>query len=232
MSKLKLTENKIRVRISEADRQSLFQKTVLSDKGKEIFIITDVQAQDDQDRFYSQTVNMGIVIDVADDVTSIKKDDILWFDNLVDSGEGIIIEVNKDYKDVVIIAEHTYHKNDYLIPPHKNQIRPQWVWRKGDMDQMSRIVGIVRDGVIMAPKGYVIAEYHDDNRDIKKIPGLEYDIKTSIAVPRKIMVPHQDSGYIPGMYVMVDRTKVMTYDFGRYNCDIFFEEDILMSFEV
>jgi len=229
---MKLPRNRILVEITEEDRDKLFNKIITSTSGQEFKLALQIEEKDrGTDKFYSQTVNMGRVLQVADDCTQVQVDDIVLFDNLIDSDEGIIVEKSIFRKKIVILESHTYHNNDYLIPPHGKNHRPKWVWRKGNLDELSRILGIYRDGKLRCPKTLVITDHHNDDDDIRKYVGIIYDYKKIPVVRRVIRAVPEDSQYKVGENVLVLAEAVMNYDFGPHNFDVFGEDDVLMTFD-
>jgi hypothetical protein len=229
---MKLPRNRILIEITEEDRDKIFKKVITSTTGEEFTLFRQTEEKNrNTDRFYSQTVNMGRVLQVADDCKQVKVDDIVLFDNLVDSDEGIIVEQSVFRKKIVILESHTYHNNDYLIPPHGKQYRPQWVWRNGNVDEISRILGIYRDGKLICPKTMVITDHHNDEDDIRKYVGIIYDYKKIPVVRRVIRAVPEGSPFKVGDNVLVLAEAIMNYDFGPHNFDVFGEDDVLMTFD-
>lgn len=229
---MKLPRNRILVEITEEDRDKIFNKIITSTSGQEFKLAIQIQEKDQStDKFYSQTVNMGRVLQVADDCTQVQVDDIVLFDNLIDSDEGIIVEKSIFRKKIVILESNTYHNNDYLIPPNGKNPRPKWVWKKGDLDELSRILGIFRNGKLLCPKTLVITDHHNDEDDIRKFVGIIYDYKKIPIVRRVIRSVPEDSAFKVGDNVLVLAEAVMNYDFGPHNFDVFGEDDVLMTFD-
>jgi hypothetical protein len=253
---MKLPRNKILIEITEADRENIYKKIITGIGGSKIELVTGIFETEENDKFFSETVNMGRVLQVADDCKQVQVDDIVLFDNMIDSEEGIIVDKSIFRKQIVIQESHTYHGRDYLIPPHEKpykreqkvdkkgnkrghkavvidevQKRPGYVWRKGDVEDLSHIVGIVRDGKLLCPNTLVITEHHNDDDDIKKYVGIIYDYEKIPVVKRDIRAVAPNSQLKVGQKVLVEREKILNYDFGPYKFDAFFEEDVLMSFD-
>lgn len=230
MSSPKLLPNRILVEITEEDRDRIFKTIITSTAGQDFFLIKDRQAKEHTDKFYSQTVNMGRVLQVHPDCKQVQEDDIVLFDNMVDTDPLIVFESSQFRKKVVLQESHSYHTDDYLIPPSGKQIRPQFVWKKGNLDEMSRILAIYRDGKLICPETYVIADYHDDEQDVKRYVGVIHDVERIGVVARKVKVSSSSSKLQAGEMVMIEANKILTYDFGIHKFDVFFEEDVLLKY--
>lgn len=229
---MKLPRNRIMVEITEEDRDKIFNQIITSTSGQEFKLIKEIEEKDrGTDKFYSQTVNMGRVLMVADDCKQVKVDDVVLFDNLIDSDEGIIVEQSIFRKKIVMIESDILHNNDYLIVPNNRTPSPKWVWRIGDVEEMSRIVGIYRDGKLLCPKGLVITDHHNDENDIRKYVGIIFDYKKIPVVRRMIRSVPEDSPFKVGQNVLVLAENIMNYDFGPHNFDVFGQDDVLMTFD-
>lgn len=229
---MKLPPNRILISITEEDRDKIFKKIITSSAGQEFTLIKDIQAKENTDKFYSQTVNMGYVLEVGPECTQVQVDDIVLFDNLVDTNPAIVLEQTPFRKKIVLQESHTYHTDDYLVPPSAPGKSPKYVWRIGTEDEMSRILAIFRNGEMICPKTLLITDYHDDSKGIKKYPGLIYDEEVNKVATRVVKKSSVDSKLKTGEGVLVEKDKVMQYDFGPYKFDVFFEEDVLMKFSL
>lgn len=230
MNNPQLLPNRILVEISEQDRDKLFKKIITSTAGQDFLLIKDRQAPEHTDKFYSQTVNLGRVLQVHPACQQVQVDDVVLFDNMVDSDPLIVFESSAFRKKVVLQESHSYHNDDYLIPPSGKQLRPQAVWKKGDLEDMSRILAIFREGKLICPRSYVIAEYHDDEQDLRRYRGLIHDIQKLDVVSRTVKAAHESSDLRPAQRVLVQADKILTYDFAEHKFDVFFEEDVLMQY--
>jgi len=230
MSSPQLLPNRILVEIAEQDREKIFKQIITSTAGQDFLLIKDRQAPSHTDKFYSQTVNLGRVLQVHPHCRQVQVDDVVLFDNMVDTDPLIVFESSQFRKKVVLQESHSYHTDDYLIPPSGKQLRPQSVWKKGDLEDMSRILAIFRQGKLICPESYVIAEYHDDEQDVRRYQGLIHDTERLSAVSRTIKATHSSSSLSPGNRVLVQADRILTYDFAEHKFDVFFEEDVLMQY--
>lgn len=226
MSRIKLRPNRLLVEISEVDRDAIFKQAVTTASGEKMFIIKDTAAKFGTDKFYSQSVNIGTVLNVSPELTEFLPGDHIIFDHTVDSSKKNIFEETPESKKVVIVALHTRHTDDYFIPA-SNGNKSAFVWRIGDVDEMSHVIAIVREGNVIPINGLILAE-----GDIKKNDhvnsGVYYNPDKSEMCTRKILLAPTGSEYSSGDYVMVRDEILFKIDISGRKYDCFPEEDIVL----
>jgi hypothetical protein len=232
MLKKKLLPNRILVEITEEDRDRLFNKIITAVDGRQFNLITDIQSKNNTDKFYSQTVNMGRVLDIHPDCKQVRIGDIVLFSNKIDSNDKWLVDKSQFRKQVSIIESLTRHTDDYLVPPSGPGRTPKYVWRKGDVDQTSHIVAIFRNDQLVSVEGIVIADYHNDDAGKRTYAGLIYDQERTQISNRVVKVPPPDNSLNleKGDVVMVPADVILTYDFGPHKFDVFYAEDVLLKF--
>lgn len=225
-----LSANKVLVEISETDRDAVFRKAITTTTGQQLFITKDLPARRIQDKFYSQTVNIGKVIGVSDDVDHIKIGDQLMFDVTVDSNLNNVFEENENYKRVIIQAKNTYHKESYFAPPNGKK-KGSWVWKKDEMNEMSHIVCVIRDGEFISVNDLILTDAIIPSKIITK-DNIEMNRQPDDLDKKKILIAPEGCGLGNGDYVIVNSDYVALFDLGGRLFNYFYLEDVLLKIEL
>ena len=170
---MKILGDKIFVKISNEEKEKLFKKKIRRDDGSEVELFINVPATDHADeRTHSLFVQTGIIVGVGHLVEGIEPGDIAILDfqvsNLVSNF------VYKDGEDEVfwINATTTYHKADQVAYANRRSPKDQIVFKKGDYDEMSMLLGIVRGERLIARQPYVFLHHEENSRMVVSEAGL------------------------------------------------------------
>lgn len=217
----------VMIDISERERDAIFKKEIKASDGRTFFLIKEMEAGFDEDKFFSQTVNMGRVIKVADDVKNIMPGDVVIMENLVDANPKYVAEQTDEYKRVVIQAANVYHDDDYWRPPNGTS-KGGFVHYKGNLDTRTFIICIVRDKEII-PVGTKVILKNTPIINDPTISRLRVTASRTQMIVRTVLVAAENSGYKKGDMVLVDQGIVATMDISGKLYDYIEEEDVLMQ---
>ena len=161
--------NYVLVRISKEAREALFNKRIKRDDGTDalIFIAAD-KGQDDESssQFF---VSTGEVLNVGKNIKTVAENDTALLDYLCDNDNSIIVGYEGEDKIIAVSAVTTRHKETNIVYANRredekgNRVckRDQIVWEKGDIDEMSALLGTIRNGDIIAIEPYVFLEHKE-----------------------------------------------------------------------
>jgi hypothetical protein len=203
---MRLTKNKVFIRITKESRDSIFSKEITRDDGSKVKLWTNVEAMDNDDRRATLFVQTGIVEAVADNLTDIKVGDTAIIDYKLCNMDDHV--VYKDGEDIVywLEAKTTYHEDDLIAYASRKGNRDQIAYLKGDYDTLSMLLGVVSHGRVYAREPYVFLE-HQSNVISKVSPaGILYS-ETQSNYHRKVLASspesHKNYGISPGNDVLV-----------------------------
>src|SRR6202000_1679378 len=134
---MKLTKDKVFIRITKNSRDSIFSKEITRDDGSKVRLWTNVEAGEIDDRRATLFVQTGIVEAVAENISDILVGDIAIIDYKLCNLDDHI--VYKDGDDVVywLNAKTTYHHEDLIAYASRKGNRDQIAYLKGDYDNLS-----------------------------------------------------------------------------------------------
>lgn len=225
-----LHRNRLIIELRESDRERIFLSKVKIKGGKKtINLIKDFQARKTTDKSYSQTLCFGKVVGTASDVTNFKVGDWVIIDYLADHDEKNIVEKNDAYKRIIIVANDTYHTDDLIIPSNNPDKRDKYSYAVGDVDEISSVLAKISDGRIVPCGNLVMCVHHDDDKDIKKIPGIEYDYERAKVVGRVVAHAGSDGILKKGDYILADPQKIFPFIWHKHKYDFLYFSDVLMK---
>ena len=234
LTNLNLSSNKLIVSISESGRDEVFQKEIVTKGGKQLFFIKEMEAPFTNDKFYSQTVNMGVVEHVSPDVTNFKVGDVIIMENIADADPGNIIETFEGGKRIVLTANTEYYDHGRYDPPEGNSMTGKWYYKKGDIiwDKRSFVICIVRNGEFISVGKNIISRHENYNPDsIGTKIKIKQDSKTpprKLLAVRYVLIAPSDSPYQAKDVVVVPDTFVATFDMSGKLFNWFQTDDVLL----
>lgn len=175
MNDLKVFGDKILVKISNEEREKLFKKKIRRDDGTEVELFINVPATDHADeRTHSLFVNTGIVMGVGDDVEGIKVGDIAILDFQVSNLISNFVYKDGDDDVFWINATTTYHTSDMVAYANRRSPKDQIVHKRGDYDELSMLLGVVRGDKFYAREPYVFLNHESNSVTMVGAGGIIY----------------------------------------------------------
>ena len=143
--------NNVLIKITKASLDEFFYKRIVREDGSEISLLKTVEEKDGYDKKFTQNVSVGHVVAVGVNVKGIYLHDIVILDYLASNDENSLIGYINGDRFISLPAKTTYHEKD--AKPDMN-FRKAYV--KGDFDEVSKVLGVVRGKKIIAFPPYVV----------------------------------------------------------------------------
>jgi hypothetical protein len=142
--------DKVLVKITKASYDELFFKRIIRDDGKEVSLFTSIEEKEGMDDRYKQNVSVGVIVAVGKNVDNIFITDLAILDYMVSNdSDNLVGFVNGD-RIVSLVAKTTYHNKSA-----KPDINFRKAYVKGDYDEVSKILGVVRKKQVIAFDPYI-----------------------------------------------------------------------------
>lgn len=198
---------KVMVRIKKEDRESLFSKWIVKDDGQKVQLFITVDAEDKSDeRRSSLFVSMGVIEGMGSEVTGIEIGDTALLDYLTDNSDDNIVQFDKNGDKLIIIDaittfhdkdEWTYANREKVYDQKKNQWFPKnnrdrLVYKKGDMDEVSPLLGVISGDKLMSRQPYAFIEHLSNEISKVSSAGLLYTEKQQV-FRRKLLSADSES---------------------------------------
>jgi co-chaperonin GroES (HSP10) len=162
---MKIKDEFVFIRISEAERDNLFSKSITRTDGTVVKLFTGIQAAKGSEESYSQSVTLGEVVAVGDRVAGIRTGDTVILDYVVDLSPENEVETSPEGKTVCIRAVTTYKGYDNVVDANRRTPHPTVVHRTGEIDEFSMVIAAVRDGEVLPVKPYLFCAYVPQQSD-------------------------------------------------------------------
>jgi co-chaperonin GroES (HSP10) len=175
------------IKIRKEDRDALFAKTITRDDGTKVklFIAQPVSADDvtANEKF----VSCGEIVSRGTNVKLFECGDLAILDYTLDNDESVIVGYEGDDKLVAVKAHTTFVDRDLVVyahrEPQKTQgnakamrvSRDQIVQHKGDYNEMSLVLGVIRGEKLIANEPFVFLDYEDTKIMKVAAGGLIYE---------------------------------------------------------
>jgi hypothetical protein len=221
--------------ITQAAHDKRFYKEIVTKKGDVIRLTMTIPKGRTTDEHYSQGVHVAKAVALGDEVTNIEVGDELLVDYSVDTETARILYNDGELKLVDVVAKNKYHMEDFMLPCHNSQPHDMYVWRKGDLDEITVIFGIVKsDGEIIPLDPFLLLEYvvvdgqFEENERGLLIPVHEGDV-----VMRRSLFAHKNSPIRQGDVVIVPYEALYEREVGDKIISVCIDKDVLavMNFE-
>src|ERR1700733_6815612 len=176
--------NRVLIRITRQQIEDLTSKEIKKSDGTTARLFFEPILFDKSfERSYQQNVSIGSVVGVGDDVQDVIVGDTVILDYLSTSlADDMIGAVSGDTM-ISIVAKTTYHKTSSVL------INARRAWVKGDYDNISRILGIVRGDELIPFDPYIFLEYKADYIKILSMRGEAMRSSEGVVQRRVIAAP-------------------------------------------
>lgn len=177
----KALKGKIIAKILGEDRDRTFKKKVTRDDGSIVFLHTTttlrleniqvagdthmevnhnlVEMDDAEDGRSKVFVRTAVVVSVGEGVSEFKKGDVILLDFKVDNMAEVVVAQEGEDKVISLNADTKYFKEDIVIHASQKQPRDMNLCFKGEVQDVSPIIAIVRGDKIIANHPYVILKH-------------------------------------------------------------------------
>lgn len=205
---MKPLHDRIFVRITKESRENIYSKEIIRHDGTKVRLWKAMQATDDMDERQSfLTVQTGIVEAVSDKISWIRKGDLALLNYDVCNSPGRFLK--KDGEDSIYFLEATttYHQKDEIAYQSRRTKRDQIVHIKGELCELSPLLGILRGDELIANDPYIFFEQLSNIVSRVSPRGILYSEKQKILTRKVIAVGRlstQKYGIKKGDTVMLD----------------------------
>jgi co-chaperonin GroES (HSP10) len=194
-SKLKVLGDKVIVRFTSKSMQDLFSKEIRRVDGSTVRLWLNVDAAEQDDRKATLFVSTGIVINKGPQAKLIEVGDIAILSYEVYNDPSKFVAIDDGDKIVWVNANTTYHAEDAWaygnrtkvkgrdrFGAHKmfNNDRDQMVWRKGEVEEVSQILGWIRGNEMFANDPYIFLHHEEHEKKLLTLSGIHYSEKPEI----------------------------------------------------
>ena len=152
--------NSCLVRFADEDLKDIFEgREIKKDDGTTVRLIIATDTTPDMDRKSKLFRRTAEVIQVGEGVQDVQVGDIAILDYKVDNDDSCTVAHDGIGKLVVVWATSTYVEEDVITRANRVIKKDQVVARKGELQMVSDIMGVIRNGEIFAKDPYVFLKY-------------------------------------------------------------------------
>lgn len=206
IKRLKPVSNNVIIKILNADRDGIFEKSVVRDDGSIVKLITstDLRLLKDDDGFEfmrsleesddersAYFVRTGMVISVGERVNTMQPGDIAILDYNVDNRDDIVIGKDREGKYVSVCGVTSFYQEDVIEYAQRNSKRDQVVAFKGEITRLTDIVGVIREEKILAINPYIILSNAPTKYESKTKSGIIHIVNDKIIRRKVIAIPDE-----------------------------------------
>ena len=192
---MQLLGNKIIVRFTNESIESIYMgKEITRDDGSKVRLFIATPAAADRERKAALTVQTAIVTHVSESITDIEVGDVAIVNyDLFNCEENIIEDKGDGGKSFFINAITTYHDSTHTAWANKKSKRDQMVYEKGDIEEASFLLGIIRNDKLIARSPFVFIDHTSNEREKVTGSGLIYTEKLKTFTRRVLSVGESTS---------------------------------------
>lgn len=158
---MKCPANYITVRVDQKSIDELFINKITRVDGSEVDMTINTLAEEMDDRAATIFVQIGTVELVGKNIEDIIPGDTAIISYEIFNDPSKII--SKDENGILFLVNPftTYHDTENVAFGNQKNHRMQLVWEKGEVNEASQLLGIVRGGLIIANDPYIWLKYND-----------------------------------------------------------------------
>ncbi len=177
--KLKMLGDRILVRISEKSIQDIYSKEIVRNDGTRTKLFLTVPASDKDDRQSQLFVRTGTVINKGPAASSIVMGDVVILSYDAFNDERKFVGMDGDDKIIWVHANTAYHKDNLVAHADRQEMngrrinrKDQRVWDRGDIDEISQVIGIIRGDKLIANDPYIFLNHEAIDTQRKTESGI------------------------------------------------------------
>lgn len=225
---------KVIIRIKKEDRENIFSKIITRHDGSKTRLFLTVAPTDVTDNRNNEIyVSIGEVVLVGSEVKGVEVGDIALVDYTCDTSSELIIAI-EDNGDRLYCIEGvtTFHKDDLWINASRKNPTDRPVWLKGDIDNQSPLLGIIRNDKIISRNGMCFIDHVNNKKMVVTNSGLEYEYDQKV-VQHKLLAASEESienyGLDLNREILVKEADVFSVKLPDNSyCQCVFDADILL----
>lgn len=215
--------DKVLIKVTKANWNSLFSKYIVTKEGKKVELFTDIEEDEGYENRFKQNVSVGLIIAVGKNLTGIEKGDMAIIDYAVTGNNDALVGFVNGDRIVSIDAVTTYHKED--APPQMNNRLP---YVKGDYDNVSKLLGVVRMGKLIALAPYIFLKHEKASTLSVSSSGLMHE-KTPDICKRAVLSASKESVAKEGRKILLKESDLFSRVIDKKELSVIMEQDILTA---
>lgn len=215
--------------ISAEEKRKIFETDITGDNGLVISLVTSLKAGSDTDEHFSQSVQLGEVIAIADDVDNMVVGDIVVLDYIADAKDDHIAYFDGEDKVISLLAKTCFHTDSKMVFASMKTRRDTYSWREGDVDKLSLIYGFYRDGLLVPNDHYIFLEHKNLTWEGTTPGGITYWDHESDNTIRRVIAAAPGGPYKTGDLVLTQVQHLYERSIKNMNFDVVMVNDILGS---
>lgn len=226
---MRVLANHVIVRISAEERRKLFDVPVKRNDGSLVWLNVNQEAEAFTDKWYEQSVTVGEVLAVGAHVKNIHPGDLAIMDYTVDKTAEHVLWENEEEKCIRVLAVSSFKQAREVIPANRRTPHPTLLCNAGDPDELSNIIGVVRNGTIYPVFPYIFLEYEGIDDEWKQRDGSVLYTQQLIepVVYRTVSFVSEQSQFRPGQRLAFDVEDLFERMFEGKRFDIGWERVVM-----
>lgn len=217
------------VEILNGDKERMFYKEVMLKSGKSIKLTLDIPIGGNYDGHFSQGVSIARIVALGEGVTGMQPGDEVIVDYTIDTDGAKIISNENGKKLVRAAATNKFYKeNSALISATNESKYEAYEHKKGDVEQVATIFGVIKGNEIIPNWPYVFLKYVDVAGEFEETEsGLIIPSSEGEMVIRQVLFANPDSPMKPGDNVVVDFAALYERQVNEELLSICMQDDIV-----
>lgn len=206
---IKPTRNRVIIKIPHQAVEDIYSKQIVKDDGSIVRLVTGMRHELSDAASSKDFVRTGEVVAVGRGVVDVDTGDIAILDYLVSNSPEIMVHKDKEASYFSVYAQTTYEPEDVVIPENRKRDKPMYVARKGEVNEVSQIIGLIRGNFLIAKDPYVLLSFVPQEQDAVTASGIMYKEKKEVTRHEILAVSPfttEKFGYERGMNVCVNYT--------------------------
>ena len=238
---------RILVRLARSERESKMSHLFKMPDGSNGSIITKLPMYEEVDK-WELNVSVGTVVALSDKADGIEIGDIAIIDYTVDCDEQYVVGYVDGDKIVSVPCQTRLHDKDIIVTTYYSKIQnPKTkvvsyvphgeknikVAAKGDVDQLSLVLGIVRNNQVIPNESYLFCKVPVVSTAMVEKNGiLSYAPVEEKVLQREVIFAHPKSGFKAGDQIIAVRDSAFKLELYDYHFDMIGVHDVMAMVEI
>lgn len=223
----------VMVKIKKVDTESLYSKWIIRNDGTKVQLFTQPEQNSVTMRKSDVFVSIGEVLQVGSTIEDVKEGDMALLDYTVDNFiDNVLYYDEEGNKYITIDGNTTFHENSLIVSADRNHPRETIVYKCGEINAESPLLGILRDDKLIARRPYVFIEHKTNTEEKVSKSGIMFSEKKDIT-ERKILSVSKDSttkfGMLNGQTIIVKENDIFDVRTPNGIIQCIMDEDIMIG---
>lgn len=184
----------IMIKINKSDNEALYSKWIVRNDGSKVQLFLRPEPESHSITRSAVFVSMGEVVQCGSNIEGVKEGDISLLDYTVDNFVDNVLYFDEDgNKYIVIEGSTSFHEEDYIIYADRTTPKDTIVYKKGDLNVPSPLLGVIRGEELIARAPYVFVEHQDSEVSKVSNAGIMFTEKLEIMEREILSVSERSS---------------------------------------